>query len=826
METNLNTGLTQNEVEKRRALEGKNEIPGSQSRTFLNLAFDLLKDPTVFILLGCGAIYFFLGDPTEAIMLLTFLIFIIGITLTQENKAEKALSALKSLSSPRALVLREGKKVRIPGQDIVRGDVIFISEGDKVPADAKIYQSSFLTADESLLTGESHPVSKEKDSFIFAGSTIVRGQGIGVVELIGIQTQLGQIGQTLIEQSENLSSLEIETRQVIKKLTWASLFICLFVVLFYALKKNDLLNGSLIGLTLAMAILPNELPAVMTIFFALGAKRLAEKNVLTRKLSAIENLGAVTVLAVDKTGTLTMNQMQLQKISTFHDSIQLNHQNGSEIPEEFHEVLEYGILASRKDPFDPMELAFVEAGTKFLNHTEHLHHDWELAREYPLTRELLSISHAWKSSPEGQYTVGAKGAPEAIIDLCHLPDSEAQRVHKMAQELAQEGLRVIGVAKALNNIQELPGHQHDFDFIFLGLIGIADPVRPEVPSAVKSCQQAGIRLVMITGDHPETARSIAEKIGMDSHHIVITGDELSKLSAQEFEIKIKDINIFSRVSPLQKLQIVDSLKKSGAVVAMTGDGVNDAPALKNADIGIGMGARGTDVARESSAIVLLNDDFHSIIEAIKMGRRIYINLAQAMKYLCAVHIPIAAVSILPVILDLPLILLPAHVALLHLLIEPASTIVFEKQSPPIDMMAQEPRDPRASLFSRKLWVEVLVQGIGALIGIAGLLYFCQIKGLSSEQVRAMIFTALMFSNLSLLNLSQSLFKSKITFVICLMPILILWLSLFWPPLQSLFKFGGLQLSEIILSSLVGFMSVRGLWLLKRSRNSSNLIPKA
>lgn len=810
MKINLNTGLTAQRVTELQALEGKNELPGSQSKSFFQLISELLFDPTIFILLGCGAIYFFLGDPTEAFMLLTFVLVIISITLLQQTKAEKALLALKSLSSPRALVIRDGKKMRVPGAEIVRGDVIFISEGDKVPADSKIHQASFLTADESLLTGESQPVSKEIESMVYAGSTIVRGQAIAVVEAIGAKTQIGQIGQTLTGASENLSALENETRTVILKLTWAAIVLCLFVIIFYALKHQDWLQGILVGLTLAMATLPNELPAVKTIFFALGARRLASRNVLTRKLSAIENLGSVTVLAVDKTGTLTMNQMQLQKISTLKEVIDLGELNSNDLPEDFHEVLEFAILASRKDPFDPMELAFIEAGAKYLKNTEHLHDDWELAKEYPLTRELLSISHAWKSSQVGHFTVGAKGAPEAIVDLCHLDPIMADQVHKNAQEMAKSGLRILGVAKALNPKCTLPGHQHDFDFIFLGLIGIADPVRPEVRESVRYCQEAGIRLVMITGDHPVTAKSIAEKIGMNHHHLVMTGDELSHLSPEEFEIKIKQINIFSRVSPFQKLKIVDGLKKSGQIVAMTGDGVNDAPALKNADIGIGMGERGTDVARESAAIVLLKDDFNSIVEAIKMGRRIYINLTQAIKYLCAVHLPIAAVSVLPIIFDLPLILLPAHVALLHLLIEPASTIVFEREPAPADVMATPPRDPQSSLFSKKLWTDVLIEGMGAILGLGLLLYIGLKKGMFTEEIRALIFTALMFSNLSLITQKRNVLKSKTAVLICLIPLLILALALYWPPVQTLFKFAKLSSTELLLASVVGFLSVKGL----------------
>jgi Ca2+-transporting ATPase len=697
-----NGGLSHAVVSERLKLEGHNELLFEKPKKIHAIVFDILREPMVYILAGCGIIYFIIGDRQEALMLMGFLVLIVGITVTQETKAERALQALKDLSSPRALVLREGSKIRIAGKEVVRDDLIFINEGDRVPADAIVISNDYIAADESLLTGESAPVHKKNGDMIFAGSTIVGGQGMAAVTAIGAKTEMGKIGKS-IQNTPNVSTaLENQTNQLVRQLAWIAALICLFVFVVHSLSRGNWAQGALVGLSLAMAILPNELPAVLSIFLALGAWRLSQRRVLTRKISAVENLGSATVLCVDKTGTLTINQMTIQKIYSQGRFVDLLESELDSLDEEFHEALEFGILASRKDPFDPMEIAFKNAGIKFLEGTEHIHHDWILKKEYPLSSKLLSISHAWKPRATGGFVVGAKGAPEAIIDLCHLSTDEAAIFQKAAEEMAREGLRILGVAKAFSEESPLPAEQHDFEFRIVGLIGLIDPVRPEVPQAVSDCYKAGIRVVMITGDHPTTASSIAQKIGLSNPDEVITGSQLKEMSDLDLISKIKHINVFSRVMPDQKLRLVNCLKAAGEVVAMTGDGVNDAPALKSANIGIAMGKRGTDVARESADIVLLDDDFASIVEAIRMGRRIYGNLRSALIYLFAIHIPIAGMSIIPVIFGLPLVFFPAHIAFLHLIIEPASSIAFEVEPSGQQIMSDPPRSPSERLFDRNV----------------------------------------------------------------------------------------------------------------------------
>lgn len=833
MHKNLNNllssgGLSESFVLQRQIEEGPNELPQSKPKRVISIVIDVLKEPMVYLLLGCGVIYFILGDLHEALMLMGFLVLIISITVVQETKAERSLEALKDLSSPRAKVLRNGEKKRIPGKEVVREDILFLNEGDRVAADSLILSSEYLASDESLLTGEALPVEKSENMIIYAGTTIVRGRGIAIVTAIGTQTEMGKIGRSIQESDINASPVEIQTNLLVKKIAWIAGIICLLVVIIYALRNGDWINGSLAGLSLAMAIMPNELPAVLTIFFALGAWRLSQRRVLTRKLSAIENLGAATVLCVDKTGTLTLNKMTIQKLFANNTFIDLFEHSQQDLPEEYHEVLEYGILASKRDPFDPMEQAFVSAGNKFLKGTEHLHADWNLQKEYPLSPELLSISYAWKPSLGGGFVVGGKGSPESIIDLCHLsPDTSKQKL-EVSEKMANEGLRVLGVAKAFVNDQPLPQKQHDFNFEFVGFIGIIDPVRTEVPRAVAECQHAGVRIIMMTGDHAKTASSIAKQIGLTNPDEVITGPELDEMSDDELKIKINGINIFSRVMPSQKLRLVQCLKENGEIVAMTGDGVNDAPALKNSDIGIAMGARGTDVARESADIVLLDDDFVSIVEAMRMGRRIFNNLRNAFVYLFAIHIPIAGISIFPVLFGFPLIFFPPHISFLHLIIEPASSIAFEMEPAEKNVMLSPPRNSQEKLINRHMFFSTFLLGISLLVSLI-IVYLIAIKrGQGVEDARALVFTTLIVSNTTMLFFcrgSQMSFIKKIktkpnkaVIYIAMISVLLLYFVFFIPGLRQLFKFSFLHPLDFILCFIIGIGSV--LWVELLNKNKS------
>lgn len=833
-EIKLIKGLSKFEVEEKLKKYGYNELPAAKRRNIFKIVFEVFKEPMFILLVSCGVLYLILGDIQEALMLLCFVFLIMGITIYQENKTEKALQSLKDLTSPRALVIRDGEQTRIPGREVVKDDIVIIKEGDRVPADSILMWCLNLSVDESLLTGESVPVRKNQCDgfdkakferpgggdglpFIYSGSLVVQGQGVAKVVSTGIDTEIGKIGKSLGTIEEEKTTLQKETGNLVKLIFIVAIALCSSVILIYGFLKSNWLEGFLSGITLAMAMLPEEFPVVLTIFLALGAWRLSSKKVLTRRISTVETLGAATVLCVDKTGTLTENKMSIRKIFCNDKFFDVSKKQKTNLPEDFHELVEYGILASKKDPFDPMEKALKELGYSTLYETEHLHDDWPLIEEYPLSNELLALSHVWKCEDEDHYIVSAKGAPEAIMDLCHLDKKEIDKINFNIEIMAKEGLRVLGVAKAsFTRRLKLPPKQHDFNFEFIGLIGLADPVRESVPLAVKECYNAGIRVVMITGDNPHTAKNIAEEIGLKNFNMVITGTELEKMSTNELKEKIREVNIFARIIPEQKLKIVNALKDNGDVVAMTGDGVNDAPALKSAHIGVAMGERGTDVARESSGIVLMNDDFSSIVAAVRMGRRIFDNLKKAMAYIISVHVPIAGISLLPVILNLPVILYPVHIVFLELLIDPACSVVFEAEREEDNIMERPPRDPKARLFSYKLLFLSFLQGLFSLVMVFGVYKISLMLGQDEVNARTMSFTTLIVSNLSLILTNRFWSKSILSSFRVNNPALIwvllggitfLGMVIYIPFLQGLFHFTFLHLIDIIASVSAGIISI-------------------
>lgn len=770
------SGLLEAEAADLLAREGPNELPGEKGQSIILIIWEVARDPIFLLLLISGLIYLWLGDVQESIMLMGFVFFIMGISLFQEIKTEHALQALKDLSSPRALVIRSGAQKRIPGREVVRGDTLILAEGDRVPADAKLLWVLNLSADESMLTGESMPASKSvwKSSdpqarpggdnlpYVYSGTLIVQGRGVAEVTGTGMNTEFGKIGKVLQGVEIDKTRLQKETAILVNRLAVIAGVLCVGTVIAHGLIRGNWLSGFLAGISLAMAILPNEFPVVLTIFLALGAWRISQKGVLTRRIPAVENLGAATVLCVDKTGTLTLNQMTVQQIYVPDAVYDLKNFPENDLPEILHEVTEFGILASQRDPFDPIEKALKETGEKYLKNTEHIHNSWTLIRQYPLSPELMALSHVWESPDGDEYVIGAKGAPEAIFDLCHFDEATLKAYSEKVLLLAKSGLRVLGIAKSYFRKTDLPPKQHDFVFQFLGLVGFADPIRPEVPAAVKECYGAGIRVIMITGDYPETAANIARQIGLKLPDQVMSGPEMEKMEPSSLMSRIQNTNVFARVVPVQKLQLVNALKNSGELVAMTGDGVNDAPALKSADIGIAMGKRGTDVAREAASIVLVDDAFASIVSAVKLGRRIFDNLKKAMAYLLAIHIPIAGMSLIPVLLKWPLVLMPVHIAFLHLIIDPACSVVFEMQPEEGDAMNRPPRKREAPLFSREVILLSFLQGM-VILAVNLLVYGVSLyRGLGEFDARGMTFATLVIANLGLIftNRSWSLNRSQ------------------------------------------------------------------
>ncbi|MBV5315453.1 MAG: cation-translocating P-type ATPase [Prolixibacteraceae bacterium] len=837
--------MSEEAVKAKIAKEGYNELPSSKPKNFLALAWGVAKEPMFLLLVACGTLYLILGDVQEGLMLLGFVFVIMGIEFYQEKKTEKALDALKDLASPRALVIREGIEKRIAGREVVTDDLIVLQEGDRVPADATVLFSVNLMADESMLTGESVSVRKSEWNgtdkniipggddlpFVYSGSMIVQGNGIVKVTAIGPNTEIGKIGKALDSVVEEPTKLKTEMATLVKRLAIIGISLCVLVIIVFTLTRGDLLKGFLAGITLAMAMLPEEFPVVLTVFMALGAWRMSKKNVLTRKPSAVETLGSATVLCTDKTGTLTQNKMTVTQLfngKNFHTVSKLNG-----FHDGFHEIIEYGILSSQTNPFDPMERAITNMGEAFLKNTEHIHTDWQMVKEYPLSKDLLAMSRVFTDVPNKLQTIAAKGAPEAIFELCHLSADKNTEMAKAVGEMASQGLRVLGVAKGTVAQGNLPEIQHDFDFELIGLIGLSDPIRETVPKAVSECYHAGIRVIMITGDYPVTAMNIAREIGLKNYEVSISGTELQAMTEDELCERIKDVNVFARVVPEQKLKIVNALKRNGEIVAMTGDGVNDAPALKAANIGIAMGEKGTDVAREASSLVLMDDNFASIVGAVKMGRRIFDNLQKALGYIFAIHVPIAGLSLIPVFFkDLPLLLWPVHIVFLELIIDPACSVIFEAEKEEKNVMNRPPKDINEPFFgASKIWLSC-TQGIGILAIVFAVYFFGLRMEYSEKEVRALAFTTLIAANIAVIlsnrswtrNIFQILRTSNKTVKYVVGGatfFLILILNV--PFLLELFQFEKISLNETLVCILAGFSCIVWFELYKVFTNRKKLI---
>ena len=824
----LDEGLSATEAMRRLVEDGPNALPGGQRRTWLSIVLETAREPMFLLLLAAGTLYLVFGELQEGLILFGLVLVTLGLTLYQEGKTERAIEALRDLTSPRALVIRDRQRVRIAGREVVHGDWVVLAEGDRVPADGTLIAGSGLQVDESLLTGEAVPVSKivatgepaqvrpggSDTPFVYSGSLVVAGQGTARVTATGPRSEIGRIGTALGKLEVERSPLQKQTAKLIRTLALLALGMSLLLVVVHGLLRGDWLAAALAGIALAMAMLPEEYPVVLTVFPALGAWRLSKEKVLTRRVAAIETLGATSVLCTDKTGTLTENRMTVARLYAGGEPLSITAAATDALPETFHALVEFSILASKSDPFDPMEQAFARFGEHFLNNTEHLHRDWTLAHEYGLTPELRAMSNVWKAVNSDSHVVAAKGAPEAIVDLCHLDVAAQASVTAAVDAMATDGLRVLAVARAQLSGTDFPAIEHDFEFEFVGLLGLADPLRAEIPDAVRQCREAGIRVVMITGDYPATARTIARQAGLVADD-VLSGDDMAALSDVQLQARMKTVSVCARIAPEQKLRIVQALKADGEITAMTGDGVNDAPALKAAHVGIAMGGRGTDVAREAAALVLLDDNFASIVRAVRLGRRIFDNMQKSMSYILAVHVPIAGMALLPVLLGYPAMLFPMHIAFLELIIDPACSLAFENEAAEKDVMQRQPRDTDAQLFGgATLWL-ALLQGIGVLGMVLGAYVWADGR-LAEPEARAFAFTTLVIANLALIFSNRSRSRSLLVSLTAPNPILwivtcvtlgLLAIALYLPFLAGLFRFAPLPFDELAAAFAIGLVSV-------------------
>ena len=764
-------GLDPDEAARRLSEDGPNALPSTARRGWWVIAAQAAREPMFVLLLAAGALYLVLGERSEGILMFALVLATLGMTLYEEGKAERALSALRDLSTPRALVIRAGTRLQVDSREVVVGDLCVIGEGDRIPADGLLVAGQDVQADESLLTGESEPVAKrpapaspapaaapraDQPAALFSGTLVVRGHGLLRVTATGAASAIGSIGQSLAGLVPERSPLQRQMASVIARFGVAGAAVSLLLVLYYMAQGAGLLQALLAGLALALAMLPEEFAVVLALFPALGASRLARAKVLTRQLSAIETLGATTVLCVDKTGTLTENRMRVAALYADGVEWQAGMPGGDALPGSLAVLLDAGMLASRADGFEPMDQALHRLGADFPDAAEPGRAGWTLAREYGMSAELRAVAHGWHPGAGPQAVVAAKGALEAIADLCHLTPASAAPLFAAADAMAARGLRVLAVARARHQAPPWPDAVHDFDFVPLGLVGFADPLREGVREAVGECRAAGMRVMMITGDYPATALNIGRQAGL-AGQAPLSGAQIAAAGDATLAEALRATDICARVAPEQKLRIVRALQRDGEVVAMTGDGVNDAPALQAAHVGIAMGRRGTDVAREAADLVLTDDHFASIVRAVRLGRHIYTNMRKAMVYIVAVHVPTAGLALLPVMLGWPVVLYPIHIVFLELVIDPACALAFENEAEEPDLMRRPPRARNAPLLDRQALVLALAQGLTVLVTVIAA-YGWALDALPAGQARAFAFAALVAANVGLIfgNRSRAL----------------------------------------------------------------------
>ncbi len=826
---NENTkGLTSGQARELQEKYGRNELTPQKKESLFRKIWEVLKEPMFLLLIAAAVIYFILGEPQDGAIMLVFVIGIIAIEAVQEWKTDKTLSALRNLSAPHIRVIRDGVEQIINSADLVPGDLMLISEGVKIPADGRVLKANDLRVDESSLTGEPEGVWKtagaqeqenreNKDywrrDYCYAGTLVTQGTGTILVKKIGSQTEYGRIGRHVAEAPDRPTPLEKQTAKLVKyaAVMAAVLFVLVCGITFFNLQdhliKDRVIESILSGITLAMAMIPEEFPVVLAVFLSMGAWRLARQKSLVRKLPSVETLGAVSVLCVDKTGTITMNQMTVRETWAACG-------NGDEMAEIMG-------LACETDTYDPMEKAMLDYCAGLNIERDHLF-GGELKVEYPFTDETKIMGHLWEH--DGGLILAAKGSPESLLSICALSEERRAEARERIEEMSRQGLRVIAVAqKTFLQGEQMPASLPDCRLDFCGLVGLADPPRESVKDDIKRCVRAGIRVVMITGDNGMTASSIARQIGMPDSEKIITGAELNEMSDAKLRERVRDVSIFSRVIPEHKMRIVKAFRDNGEVVAMTGDGVNDAPALKYADIGIAMGKRGSEVSREAADLVLLDDNFSTIVHTIRDGRRIYDNIRKAIGYIFTIHIPIALISLLAPLLGIEpafLMLLPLHVVLLELMIDPTCSIVLERQPAENDVMDRPPRDPGEKLLTAGMAVKSILQGIAVFAASFGVYYFfMKAYPQDAALARSMGLSVILVCNilLVLVNSSEHEFafrtmkyyaKDKVMWGVTLGTIGVL-LAILYTPLSVFLKLTPLSGSQLLLAAVLAAAAV--LW---------------
>ena len=811
-------GLNSEEVEKLQKKYGMNELVIQEKPNMLKKFLGVFKEPMFLLLLIAATVYFLLGAPKDGAIMLVFVGFVASITFIQEWKTEKTMNALKDLTSPKVNTLRNGKNILIKSTELVPGDVVFLSEGERIPADCIVLEPSNFSVDESILTGESEYVMKVsttqsekstdywKKDILYAGTLCVFGKCTAIVKFTGINTEYGKIGKAISEAKDEPTPLQKKVSILVKNIAIAGVILCISVMVASYFYSFDILNSILSGISLAMAIIPEEFPVVLTVFLSMGAYRLAKNNTLMRKISAVETLGSATVLCVDKTGTITQNKMKVKSI--YSDGGIFNNEDLKN-----QELSDLMVLSCEKDPYDPMEKAILEAAN--LSQLETVY-KYDLSKKIAFDSKTKRMANIYIK--DNKYYVAVKGSAETVLGLCNLDKQTMDEINIEIDKMASNGLRVLALADCTS--EEVYEDLECYELTFKALVGLQDPPKDGVEEAIKLCKKAGIRVVMITGDYSKTAMAIGEEIGLKFTDKVIVGNEIDSLSENELCEVVKSCDVFSRVIPEQKMKIVKALKKNGEIVAMTGDGVNDAPALKSADIGIAMGKRGTEVAKEAADMILMDDNFTTIVKSVKDGRRVYDNIRKAMVYILIIHIPIAAMAMFAPLFNLPPLLLPMHIMLLELIIDPTCSIVFEGEPAEANIMENHPRSPQEPLLTRSLTIKVVLQGIIMFLAAFMPFHYMIDLGISSEYARSFSLITFIVANVTLVLVNRSntellyhLIKekgSKVRLIVNSMALIMVFAIVYIPILNGFFRTEKIGIYPLIIAIVLGFIST-GWW---------------
>ena len=826
------TGLTDEQVLVARSKTGSSKLSQKKENRLLQAFSALIKEPMVLLLFVASIVYFITGNISDGLFLSLAIVLVATISIYQDARSRNALEKLKTLTQPTAKVYRNGELISINSEDLVPGDSLVTEEGTYIPADGIIISSNDFSVNESILTGESMSVYKDnkpKNNRIYQGTTVVSGLAVSTIESTGTNTKLGKIGKSLTDIQAEKTPLEIQIGSFVKKMAGAGVAFFLIVWLINYLRSTEVLGSLIKALTLAMSILPEEIPVAFTTFMALGAWRLMKMGIIVKDMKTVETLGSASVICTDKTGTITKNQMSLDKLYVFAEN--KIYEACTDLNETGLQLISACMWASEPIPFDPMELSIHECYGK--NALKDLRPEYHMVCEYPLEGKPPMMTHIFEDRT-GKRIIAAKGAPEALLDISGLTAAERKQISTVADNLAAEGYRLLAVATSAYTGQKFPLKQQDFSFKFHGLVAFYDPPKEKIRSVLNDFYKAGIDVKIITGDNSITTRSIARQIGFQGYDKSISGDELMQLSETELKAAVSEKNLFTRMFPEAKLRIINALKSQGEVVAMTGDGVNDGPALKAAHIGISMGKKGTEIAKQAASMILIEDDLAMMVDAIRMGRRIYVNLKKAIQYIISIHIPIILIVFIPLVLGwiYPALFSPIHVIFLELIMGPTCSIIYENEPVEENTMKLPPRPPTVTFFNLRELVTSIFQGLAITTGLLFLYHYSVSKNLGEDLTRTMIFSGLICANIFLTLINRSFYYSiirtlsypnKLVFFIIAATVIITGALIYFKPISGFFELQALSISELLISMGIGFVSVIWFELIKWNTRRRSLL---